>query len=360
MHEEDLEPVDLIRTSGVVLRLGRMMLSAGAGSYRVKNSMRRTALALGLDRHEAHVTLTEITATSHRGPIFRTEVAEQRAIGVNADRLDRLASFVAGTRPELSVDEVEAELDRIEERPPLYGPAVTAGAVALACAAFAFLNNGGQLECAAVFVAAGLGQALRGLLQRRHLNQFAVTALAAAVACSLYALVVLGLERLDLADPSQEAGYISAVLFLVPGFPLVTAVLDLVRLDISAGISRVVYTAMILLSTGMSVWVIAMVAGMESAPAQAHVQGVLLVVLQLLASAVAAGGFALLFNTPARVALISAGIGGIANVGRLVLIHAGMAGQAATLLAAVAVGLLAAAVVARTNLSRSRSPCPPW
>ena len=75
-QEDALEPVELIRQSGTVLRMGAAMLSAGTGSYRVKTAMQQVATALGIDRHHAHVTLTEITATSHRGPIFRTEVAE--------------------------------------------------------------------------------------------------------------------------------------------------------------------------------------------------------------------------------------------------------------------------------------------
>ena len=63
----DDDELELIRRSGVVLRVGRLSLSAGTGSYRVKASMARIAHALGIDRHEAHVTLTEITTTSHRG-----------------------------------------------------------------------------------------------------------------------------------------------------------------------------------------------------------------------------------------------------------------------------------------------------
>jgi uncharacterized membrane protein YjjP (DUF1212 family) len=84
------DELELIRQSGVALRAGKLSLSAGTGSYRVKNTMERVATALGIDRHEAHVTLTEITTTSHRGSSFRTEVAEVRSIGINSDRLAAL------------------------------------------------------------------------------------------------------------------------------------------------------------------------------------------------------------------------------------------------------------------------------
>src|SRR5665648_921900 len=91
--DEALEPVELIRKSGAVLRMGKAMLSSGTGSYRVKSAMQQVARAFGLDRHEAHVTLTEITTTSHLGSIFRTEVAEVRAVGVNAHRLGELTNL---------------------------------------------------------------------------------------------------------------------------------------------------------------------------------------------------------------------------------------------------------------------------
>ena len=87
------DELELIRQSGVALRAGKLSLSAGTGSYRVKNTMERVVAALGIDRHEAHVTLTEITTTSHRGSSFRTEVAENREFAVNTDRIARLDRF---------------------------------------------------------------------------------------------------------------------------------------------------------------------------------------------------------------------------------------------------------------------------
>ena len=117
--DEALEPVELIRQSGAVLRVGKAMLAAGTGSYRVKSAMQQAARALGLDRHEAHVTLTEITTTSHRGAIFRTEVAEVRSVGVNAHRLGLLTDLTNGLRPGATVEEVNRELGRIEAVRPL-------------------------------------------------------------------------------------------------------------------------------------------------------------------------------------------------------------------------------------------------
>ena len=351
--EAALEPVGLIRQSGTVLRTGTAMLAAGTGSYRVKKAMRQVAAAVGLDRHHAQVTLTEITATSHRGPIFRTEVAEIRAVGVDAHRLTELTHLCDGLRPGATPDDVDAELYRIAALRPLHGALANALFAGVACGAFAFLNNGGVVEVLGVLVAATLGQLVRRALVHRGVNQLAVTMLAAAVACAVYLGGVLTLAAAGGVDPGHEAGYVSAVLFLVPGFALVTGALDLARLDLSAGVARLVHAGVVLVSAGLSVWAVSWVSG--QAPTEIPAFDLPLAV-EVAARAVASGlgvlGFALLFNSPWRLATAAAGIGLVANVLRLQLADADVAPQAATMLATLLVGLLAAWIAPRLRVPR--------
>ncbi|MCB7135065.1 threonine/serine ThrE exporter family protein [Cellulosimicrobium marinum] len=351
--ESALEPVELIRRSGAVLRIGRLALSAGTGSYRVKSHMWRVGRALGLDRVAAHVTLTEITATSHRGPIFRTELTEVRAVGINADRLNELERFAASLPTSARLDDVEAGLERIASRPPLYGPVLNALWAGLACAAFAFLNNGGWVECGAVLVAAALGQGVRRAMLHRGINQFGVTMLAAAVASLTYLGLVVALSSLAGVDGSHEAGYVSAVLFLVPGFALVTGALDLAKLDFSAGVARLTYALMVLASAALAVWGVSAVAGLAPDPVPPPVIAEpALVLLRALASFLGVLGFALMFNSPWTMALGAAGIGTVANVGRLALVDGGAVPQAAAAAAALLVGLLAAVVAPALRVPR--------
>jgi len=351
--EAGLEPVDLIRRSGTVLRIGRLALSAGTGSYRVKSHMARAARALGLDHIAAHVTLTEITATSYRGPIFRTELTEVRSIGINADRLAQLERFSAALPAGADLDAVDAELDRIARRPPLYGALLNALWAGIACAAFAFLNNGGLVECGAVLVAAALGQGVRRAMLHRGINQFGVTMLAAAVASLAYLVLVLALSELAGVDGGHEAGYVSAVLFLVPGFALVTGALDLAKLDFSAGVARVTYALMILASAALAVWGVSAAAGLAPDPVPPPGLAEPLVLgLRSVASFLGVLGFALMFNSPWAMALGAASIGMVANVGRLLLVDADVVPQAAAAAAALLVGLLAATVAPALRVPR--------
>ncbi|MEZ0447675.1 threonine/serine ThrE exporter family protein [Cellulomonas sp. ICMP 17802] len=351
----DDDELELIRRSGVVLRVGRLSLSAGTGSYRVKASMLRVAHALGIDRHEAHVTLTEITTTSHRGPSFRTEVAEVRTIGVNVDRLAGL-EHLAGrldAAGQATVEDVTAELDRIAAKPPLYPVVLNALWAALACAAFSFLNSGGVVEVVGVFVGAFLGQALRRSMLHRGFNQFGVTMLSATVACLAYVGLVGLLQATGATGGGHEAGYISAVLFLIPGFPLVTGFLDLAKLDFSAGVARLAYALMILTSAALAVWALSLVVGLSPDPApRTALDPGLLLTLRFVASFLGVLGFALMFNSPWRIALAAAVIGMVANVPRIALVEGGVPPQAAAATAALVVGLLAAVVAPRLDVPR--------
>jgi uncharacterized membrane protein YjjP (DUF1212 family) len=347
--------IELIRRSGVALRVGRLSLSAGTGAYRVKASMARVAHALGVEHHHAHVTLTEITTTSHRGSSFRTEVAEVRSVGIDANRLCALERFAQDVerRAPVTVEDATRELDRIQAARPLYPTALNALWAAVACAAFAFLNNGGVVEVVGVFLGAGAGQALRRTLVHRGGNQLGVTMLAAALATLVYVLFLAAFGALGGAATSHEAGHVSAVLFLVPGFPLVTGALDLARLDFSAGVARLTYALTILTSAALALWAVSMLVGLVPEPeAPPVLQPGVLVSLRLLASFLGVLGFALMFNSPWTMALAAAAIGMVANVVRLWMVDAEVPVQAAAAAAALLVGLLAAVVAPRMNVPR--------
>ncbi|WP_159449239.1 threonine/serine exporter ThrE family protein [Demequina sp. NBRC 110055] len=344
--EESFEPVTLIEQSRVTLRVGRMMLASGTASYRVKQAMAAVSGALGVHSHTNHVSLTEISATSHRGRIFRTEVTENRSFAVNVDRLAHL-DRLRRTLPERTTPaEVHRALDEIEGRGALY-PGIVNGAVAgVACAAFAVLNGAVPWEVLVVFLAALLGQTTRRLLAHRRFNGFGVTMVAAAVATGPYAagVALAGAIAGDGAGVTlHAAGYISSVLFLLPGFALVTGALDMAKNDLQSGIQRIAYGTMIVLAAGVSVWAVSQLTVLETAPRSVeHGSLAVSVALWAIPSFFGVLGFALMFNSPWRLAVTAALIGALANTGRLWAIDGGAETQIATALACLLVGCLAA------------------
>lgn len=347
-----LEPVHFIARVDAVLRLGSLMLSAGASSARVRDTMRRVAAPLGIDRLDARVGMTDIVVTAERRGMYRTRVAEVRP-GVDATRITELKRLSYRLGSHVTVDELNTDLDRIENAGPLHPRWLRTLGAGAACAAFALLLNGDWPEAIAAFAAAGAGQTIRMSLLRVGVNEFLVAFIAGVVSLSLF---LGGAMLLDLAGAPpgrHEAALTAAVLFLVPGFPLVTGALDLARLDLNTGMSRVVYGALMLLATGSAVWAVAAIVSSSTAEVAAPLLSEpVLTLVRVGAGFVGVLGFAILFSTPWRIAMIAAVIGGVANAGRLLLTDIGTTPAVAALAAALAVGVGAYLVSGRLRAAR--------
>ncbi|MBN9225638.1 MULTISPECIES: threonine/serine exporter family protein [unclassified Microbacterium] len=338
-QELRLEPVQFIARTDVVMRLGALMLGAGASSARVRDSMERAAHAVGIETLHVRVGMNDLVATMSRGQMFRTRVAEIPRPGVDAERLTALKRLTSELAPGTSAAAVQARMDAVEARPRRYPDLVRVLGAGLACAAFALLNNGGWQEFVAVLVAASAGQFVRMRIARLRTNEFLTVFASAVVALLVYLGVAAVLAAAGLPGGQHDAAVTSAVLYLVPGFPLVTGALDLARLDLNAGISRVVYATLVLLATGTAVWGIATVFhAIVTQTADPLFAEPLLSVVRLIAGFIGVLGFAVLFDTPPAIAVTAAALGAVANAGRLALVDGGMTPPLAAAIAALAVG----------------------
>ena len=338
-----------------VLRLGLLMVAAGTGGYRVIRAMKRAARAMGFDRLDAEISITSVVCTFHRGVSFRTVVATQPAPVVDASRIEALEHLTHHLPNRMSANALTMCLDDIVHsvthrwsRPALM---VAAGA---ACAAFALLNYFPVEGAAAGAVAAACGQLVRMLLASRHLNQLGVVAVAAATSCLVFYLLNWALPLTHLPDDARAfaAGYIAAVLYLIPGFPLFSSMLDLSRFDITAGLTRLCYAMAVITAATMSVALVSAMTGLSPLSIDAPTPTARWYLLAAVASFVGVGGFALLFNSSRRMVLFAASIGVVANMVRLVMIDAGVQPQYAAYTGGVVVGLLGAVITARTTLPR--------
>ena len=338
-----------------VLRLGLLMVAAGTGGYRVIRAMKRAARAMGFDRLDAEISITSVVCTFHRGVSFRTVVATQPAPAVDASRIEALEHLTHHLPNRMSANALTMCLDDIVHsvthrwsRPVLM---VAAGA---ACVAFALLNYFPAEGAAAVAVAAACGQLVRMILASRHLNQLGVVAVAAATSCLVFYLLNWALPLTHLPDDARAfaAGYIAAVLYLIPGFPLFSSMLDLSRFDITAGLTRLCYAMAVITAATMSVALVSAMTGLSPLSIDAPTPTARWYLLAAVASFVGVGGFALLFNSSRRMVLFAASIGVVANMVRLVMIDAGVQPQYAAYTGGVVVGLLGAVITARTTLPR--------
>jgi uncharacterized membrane protein YjjP (DUF1212 family) len=234
------EPSFLADALDVLLRYGELMLRSGDAAFRVHDAVERLAPRLGVDRLDLLVTVTGMTATAHGGGEQVTLVRHVGPLGINAWRLGSLERLADEPATDLTPAALGDRLDAIEAAAPQHPIAVVALAVGLASACFAYLNGANPAGIIATFAAGGVGQFVRSVLLGRHFNQYAVTAFCALVAGGLY-VAAAGLLAAAGFDAGHGVGVIAAVLFLIPGFPLVAALLDLLQHQPTAGVVRLAY-----------------------------------------------------------------------------------------------------------------------
>jgi len=336
----------------VLLRFGAAMLRAGNTAIRTREWLEVMARNLGFDTVSVALSLDSITVAVTRSGASATAMREIGHPGVNVHRIGELEQLAKNLGPGVSIQEIAARIVQIEATPPLYAGAQIAAAVGMASGAFAFLNGAALPEMVAAAFGGGLGQWSRFWLARR-VNHYGAVALSAAAASAVFVLVAALERHFGLRLPHYPAGFIAAVLFLVPGFPLIAGLFDLLQHQTVAAVSRLAYGVMLLLSVALGLSVVIAIAGVDlSRLPPLELAYPLKLALRAVASFVAAAAFAMVFNSPVRTVVAAGLLALVVNSMRLVLIDAGMMLAPAAFLAALAIGLAALLVDARFNAPR--------
>ncbi|MEE0331881.1 threonine/serine exporter family protein [Bifidobacterium angulatum] len=250
----------------------------------------------------------------------------------------------AGNQSGITVRQAHERLDMIERRKPLYSPLFAGLASACACASFVFLLGGGPFDMIGAFVGAGLGHWLRRKLFAHHLNQFFVTFVCVAVA----ALACTGTLRLiGLYNPvalQHDTAYIGAMLFVIPGFPLITGGLDMAKIDFPSGVQRITYVLCIILMATLAGWMVASIVHLNPEGFEPlGLNPVVNCLLRMVFAFIGVWGFSVMFNSPQRMCLVAATIGLITDTLRLEIVDAGVPAEAGAFIGALLAGLLASA-----------------
>ena len=250
----------------------------------------------------------------------------------------------AGNQSGVTVRQAHERLDMIERRKPLYSPLFAGLASACACASFVFLLGGGPFDMIGAFVGAGLGHWLRRKLFAHHLNQFFVTFVCVAVA----ALACTGTLRLiGLYNPvalQHDTAYIGAMLFVIPGFPLITGGLDMAKIDFPSGVQRITYVLCIILMATLAGWMVASIVHLNPEGFEPlGLNPVVNCLLRMVFAFIGVWGFSVMFNSPQRMCLVAATIGLITDTLRLEIVDAGVPAEAGAFIGALLAGLLASA-----------------
>ena len=322
-ENKSVTEASLTEKASIIGRVGIMLLSCGTGAWRVRSSMNTLAEVMGITC-TADIGLMSIEYTCFDGEEGFTQSLCLTNTGVNTSKLNRLENFIRDFEIEgkhMSGEQLHSFLDNIEKIHGLYSPIALGFAAALACGGFTFLLGGGPIEMLCAFMGAGIGNFIRCKLTKHHFTLFLCIVSSVSAACLVYAGALKMAELLFGISIQHEAGYICAMLFIIPGFPFITSGIDLAKLDMRSGIERLTYALIIVLVATMAAWIMALLLHLQPVDfmkISLPVWGWIL--FRILASFCGVFGFSIMFNSPVRLAAVAASIGAIANTLRLELV----------------------------------------
>ncbi len=340
----------------LVGRIGFMMLSVGTGAWRVRASMNKIARGLNITCN-ADIGLLSIEYTCVDGSETFTNAISLSNTGINTHRLSEIEDFAdnfADTAKKYSTEQIHMILDKFQSMPGNYNAWKLGLASGAACCAFTFLLGGGIIEMIGALFGAGVGNFVRKKLLERHITLLANAAVGVAAACTVYVAFIKLAELLFGVPAFHQAGYICSMLFIIPGFPLITGGIDLAKLDLRSGLERTTYALLIILTATATGWATAMIYRFSPGDFEPlSLDPVLHGVFIAMASFVGVFGFSLMFNSPVKMAATAGLIGVVANTLRLELIEiTGLPAGAAAFIGALSSGLLASAMKRKVGFPR--------
>ncbi len=242
------ESPDAQKAGFLLLRIGTALFSAGANTERIYTTLNRIASALGF---EAGVHLVDrvlhlqLIDKANQQPVFRQL---QRTTGYRNNftlisGISRMSWNIVEEK--WSLGQIQSEVDRLFSL-PLYPRWVSFGLVALAGASFCRLFGGGLYDMLTVFLATTVGLSALEIAKQWMFNSYLSIYVASLVSSFTTLLLIhsgIGIDR--------EHTLPAALIFMVPGVPLINAFSDLIDGHTLNGLIRTLNGLMIAFSIAL-------------------------------------------------------------------------------------------------------------
>ncbi|MGI6755876.1 MAG: threonine/serine ThrE exporter family protein [Atopobiaceae bacterium] len=357
---EDIDPHVLLAQASfeeqarLIGRVGLMMLSVGTGAWRVVESMNTVARKVGITC-TVDAGLCSLNFTCSRQGTCMSQSLVLNSTGVNTYRLCLLGQLMReiDQRDDMTLAEIHERLDEISSTKGLYTPFQAGLSAGASCGAFTFLLGAGALEMLVAFIGAFFGNWLRRHMIDRHTTLIPTVMTSVALAC-ISAILFYKIFELMGANPVHESGYPCAMLFIIPGFPLITGGIDLAKSDMRSGMERICHALIIITTATFTGWIVALAFSFNPADlTPVTLNPLVQALLRATMSFVGVFGFSQMFNSTPKMAASAGLIGAISNTLRLELTSlAGCPAPLASLIGATCAGLLASRMQKHTGYPR--------
>lgn len=303
----------LHRRVDLLLRTGKLLVESAADTNRIVRNMKRTAAYLGIpeDKLHIHVSYTMLMVNVSDGDYSFTKFQRIEHHVVNMTVISAISKLSwRAIEQDYTLDEYEAELQRISSLPRNYTPWQTAIGAGFACGGFCVQFGCDWMAFLYASIAAIIGMRVRVRCLRMDINHYMSIAIA-AFASTMVAWLTTWLPSGWTSTPWHPM--LACALFIVPGVPLINFVDDMLDNYIMVGTVRALNTFITLL---------AMVFGIAFAVKICQIDDFFPTITMIphhtffdyaIAAGISAVGFSMIFNIPRRLLWVVA-IGGITAV----------------------------------------------
>lgn len=231
----------------MIIQAGQMLLAHGAESTLVGDLTRRLGLASGMTDVEVSMSASSLVVTTVMNEHCITTARRCPDRGINMRVVTEVQQICIML--ERKIIDYRLALQKLEQiKPVRYNRWLVLFMIGLSCAAFARLAGGDVMICAITFIASCCGMFVRQEVGHRNFNplvNFAVTAFVTTVISSQAVIHQLG--------NAPFTAMASSVLMLVPGFPLINSVADMLKGYINMGIARFFMASLLTFATCLGI-----------------------------------------------------------------------------------------------------------
>ncbi len=231
----------------IAVKAGQILHQHGAESRLVEQTTQRIGMALGAQSIELSVSSDAIVITSLFKGNCVTTTRRCYDRGINMYMVCEVQRICVMLEKQLlDADQVKERLARLV--PFKYNRWLVVLMIGFSCASFSHFFGGDTPVYITTFFASAGAMILRQELAHRHHNPFVNFALAAFLATSIASIGVINQFGED-----PKIAMAASVLLLVPGFPLINAVSDMLKGHISTGIARWVFATLLTISVSIGI-----------------------------------------------------------------------------------------------------------
>jgi len=231
----------------IAVKAGQLLHQHGAESRLIEQTTQRIGLALGAQGIELSVSSDAIVITSLFDGHCITTTRRCYDRGINMQMVcDVQRICVMAEKQLLDATQVKERLNRL--KPMKYNRWLVVLMIGLSCSSFSHFFGGDLEVYITTFFASAAAMTIRQELAHRHHNPFVNFAIAAFVATTIASIGVI----YEFGE-KPEIAMAASVLLLVPGFPLINAVSDMLKGHISMGIARWVFASILTISVSAGI-----------------------------------------------------------------------------------------------------------